>query len=253
MEMGKKLLSNPRTIVLIALLTALIMGAAVPLPAKEPATSAPQAPSLQQEMLLRCIENLSRAQLFLELYALNNEFQYPENFEKLEFWLNEQYSKKAEKTFSVPLDPVTQKPFLYAASVDGYRYTLAVPSSEKYGLPDLKVSNFSWLPKERLEALKEEAEKWKAEKPLRDCEGNLKKIQNALEMYYVDNQGLYPVTLDKLVPKYLPKEPACPLTGASYLYLKKANGKQFEASCPNAKEHGLEELRITSSGSLIEK
>ena len=224
-----------------------------PQASSSPSSSPSSAPSLQQEMQIRCFENLSRTQMLLEVYALNNEFQYPEDLEKLESWLNRDFSRKTEKHLSVPLDPVIQKNFLYIRSEDGLTYTLSPPAPDKYGLPDFSFSNFPWVSSEKIGTLKREAEKWKKERPLFDCERNLKKLQDALERFYVDNQGVYPVSLEKLLPKYLKEIPACPSSGNAYIYQKKRNGKQFEISCPNPAEHNLQELKITSGSGLIKK
>lgn len=229
----------------------------LPRPDKTPEPQASSSPSsassFQQEMQIRCFENLSRTQMLLEVYALNNEFQYPEDLEKLESWLNRDFSRKTEKHLSVPLDPVIQKNFLYIRSEDGLTYTLSPPAPDKYGLSDFSFSNFPWVSSEKIGTLKREAEKWKKERPLFDCEKNLKKLQDALERFYVDNQGVYPVSLEKLLPKYLKEIPTCPSLGNTYVYQKKRNGKQFEISCPNPAEHNLQELKITSVSGLIKK
>ncbi|MFH0802541.1 MAG: MG2 domain-containing protein [bacterium] len=46
------------------------------------------------------------------------------------------------------------------------------------------------------------------------CESNLKNMGTALEMYSTDNRGLYPESLNKLVPDYLKKIPECPKAGS---------------------------------------
>jgi len=45
------------------------------------------------------------------------------------------------------------------------------------------------------------------------CKSNLKNIGTALEMYFTDNQGRYPVALSQLTPSYLKSVPTCPATG----------------------------------------
>ncbi len=219
----------------------------------EPQPTPTATPSLQQEIQIRCFENLSRTQALLEVFALNNEFVYPENLEKLEEWLNGEFSRKTEKHLGIPLDPLTQKSLVYSRSDDGLSYSLSLPDPGKYGLPEFSFANYPWIGTEKIATLKREAEKWRQEKPLVDCEKNLKKIQDALERYYVDNQGIYPVAPEKLTPRYLREIPVCPATGGAYSYQKKRNGKQFDLSCPNPGEHGLQELGISSAGGLIKR
>ena len=50
-------------------------------------------------------------------------------------------------------------------------------------------------------------------KSLSYCGGNLKTLATACEMYSTDNVGLYPKSLDGLMPKYLPAIPPCPGAG----------------------------------------
>ncbi|MBI3924483.1 MAG: hypothetical protein HY319_02990 [Armatimonadetes bacterium] len=45
------------------------------------------------------------------------------------------------------------------------------------------------------------------------CKSNLKNLGTALEMYSIDNGGLYPTTLDRLAPEYLKTVPTCPTAG----------------------------------------
>lgn len=45
-----------------------------------------------------------------------------------------------------------------------------------------------------------------------------KNIAVALGMYAADNDGWYPIRLDKLTPAYLKTVPTCPYTNGSYSY-----------------------------------
>lgn len=45
------------------------------------------------------------------------------------------------------------------------------------------------------------------------CEGNLKNLATALEMYSVDNGGHYPDSFQQLIPNYIREMPHCPSSG----------------------------------------
>jgi len=45
------------------------------------------------------------------------------------------------------------------------------------------------------------------------CQINLGTLERALEQYSIDNEGHYPVDLERLTPKYLKTLPTCPATG----------------------------------------
>jgi len=46
------------------------------------------------------------------------------------------------------------------------------------------------------------------------CEENERNLATALELYYADNDGSYPMKLQKLTPTYLKSIPTCPSGGA---------------------------------------
>jgi hypothetical protein len=48
---------------------------------------------------------------------------------------------------------------------------------------------------------------------LHQCENNIKNMATAMEMYSVDNAGLYPKSLGQLLPNYLARIPKCPSAG----------------------------------------
>lgn len=49
---------------------------------------------------------------------------------------------------------------------------------------------------------------------LEACRSNLKNIGTAMAMYSTDWSGKFPPSLDRLVPKYLARIPACPAAGS---------------------------------------
>jgi|GEM_PF-2470850 len=64
------------------------------------------------------------------------------------------------------------------------------------------------------------------------CESNLKYMGTALEMYRTDNDGLYPDSTLKLVPKYLKQIPICPTAGKpTYLYEVSSAHSAFTIYC----------------------
>lgn len=69
----------------------------------------------------------------------------------------------------------------------------------------------------------------------KSCHRNLKNIAIAAEMYGIDNQGRYPVSLARLRPKYLKEMPTCPAAGAdayssSYAIATKPDNFSFSCS-----------------------
>lgn len=56
---------------------------------------------------------------------------------------------------------------------------------------------------------------------------NRKLIETALEAYYSDH-SLYPYSLEKLVPEYLPSIPLNPETKKQYNYVLEENGKKYK-------------------------
>ncbi len=67
-----------------------------------------------------------------------------------------------------------------------------------------------------------------------DCLANLEAVQDALERYGFEHQGLYPDSLEALTPTYLPHLPSCPTTGAcSYCqgYAPSPDRRGFDLVC----------------------
>lgn len=71
------------------------------------------------------------------------------------------------------------------------------------------------------------------------CKSNIRIITVGLETYAVDHGGVYPNSLNELVPEYLKKIPTCPTNNSSYKYTVNYDHNQFEIECTG--EHpGLE-------------
>lgn len=58
--------------------------------------------------------------------------------------------------------------------------------------------------------------------------GEIKQIYNALTIYQDNNKGDYPLSLDELVPQYLPKISTDPKTNQVYFYKASENKNHFE-------------------------
>lgn len=74
-------------------------------------------------------------------------------------------------------------------------------------------------------------EKGMANSPLAACSSNLKSMATALELWAIDNSGLYPDSLDKLSPIYFRAIPFCPTTGAKYSYSVNKHPSAYEIIC----------------------
>ncbi|MHB2020029.1 MAG: hypothetical protein ACYCW6_24080 [Candidatus Xenobia bacterium] len=87
------------------------------------------------------------------------------------------------------------------------------------------------------------AEDFVARQQAQVCVDNLKRIKQALELYKID-YGVYPTTLDALVPKYLAGVPLCPIaTADTYSAGYIGKGKTYVVFCGGLhhKAAGLDE------------
>ena len=76
---------------------------------------------------------------------------------------------------------------------------------------------------------------------LTKCQSNLKAIATACEMYATENNGHYPDRLDRLVPEYLEKIPACPKNGGdsySVSYESSQNPDAYTFCCKGSNHTG---------------
>ena len=76
-----------------------------------------------------------------------------------------------------------------------------------------------------------QATREKARGPFVACKSNLKNIGTALEMFSVDNEGRYPVSLDQLEPKYLSRTLTCPSGSGSYGFESAAKPDTYTVVC----------------------
>jgi len=58
--------------------------------------------------------------------------------------------------------------------------------------------------------------------------GELRQIENALVIYQDNNSGSYPVSLQDLVPQYVPIVPQDPKTGVPYFYKTSSSRNYYE-------------------------
>ncbi|MDQ7824957.1 MAG: serine/threonine-protein kinase [Candidatus Eremiobacteraeota bacterium] len=75
------------------------------------------------------------------------------------------------------------------------------------------------------------AEKYRDKQYYSACQFNIKRIATALEMYSTDNAGLYPPSLNVLVPAYIHRMPGCPLEDLPYGYSSLHPSKSSPPSC----------------------
>ena len=88
------------------------------------------------------------------------------------------------------------------------------------------------------------------------CRQQIHRMASACELYASDNAGLYPHSLDKLVPNYLSGLPDCPVPSAGrsrYQYAQSAVPKVFTLCCQGDR-HALAggQPQHSSGQSLVE-
>ena len=86
---------------------------------------------------------------------------------------------------------------------------------------------------------------------------DLSAIQNALEIYFVENYSKYPTQLEddgvpsnvELAPKYMPVIPTDPIPGSSYAYAVAGNNKTFQLAATLEEEDGSYKAYVIGNGS----
>ena len=167
--------------------------------------------------LRRCQFYLRELGALCELYAADNDSQYPPTLEKL---IGSDGTRSYIK--KLPTCPNTDNVnYFYQVTDNGDNFEIICSGSHK------KMNRKQGYPKftcsEKLIYGSDSSDFEQAEDNLVTCKNNLKTIGTACEMYAVDNAGRYPQNLDILLdrlpdgqPPYLEKMPTCPTSPDCY-------------------------------------
>lgn len=210
--------------------------ASTPKPTPSPAVSADSA----EGKLNAAVGALSKVQALLEFYFMEAG-QYPDTLEDMISQYN-QGVKQSDPLVTIPTDPATGKKLLYTPSSDRMKYAVRVPEPAAYGMASLEVHQVDWGWMVGL------ASEQRRKRMTLRCAQYMQLLGDVIDQYSKANRNKYPDSLDQLMPKYLQKEPMCPLSKKPYVYTHTDRG--FEVACPNPKEHGLEYLRFSSTEGL---
>jgi len=218
-----------------AVLVGLVLGAVTLVGLRLP-SSAQETPAWKE-----AVSRMSRIQALLE-YVYMETGEYPPNLEFLERSFNHGLPEKAPKVL-IPADPATSKPFLYELSQDGRRYRLSPPEPGAYGEHAVTLQSLEWG---WMAAL---ARQRRAEQLALECRYHIEILATQCEMFAKDNGGRFPTELSELIPKYLPRHLACPVTGKNYQFTRTTNG--YYVSCPNPANHGLKKFGYASDKGMV--
>lgn len=156
-----------------------------------------------------------------ELYAADNDSQYPPTLEKL---IGSDGTRSYIK--KLPTCPNTDNAnYFYQVTDNGNNFEIICNGSHKdkaQGYPRF-TSSEKLVGDDLMAHVQEEQAREQAKNDFISCESNLKEIGTACEMYATDNAGRYPQNLEVLLdrlpdgqPPYLEKMPTCPTSPDCY-------------------------------------
>ncbi len=209
------------------------------------------------EALRRCQFYLRELGALCELYAADNDSQYPPTLEKL---IGSDGTRSYIK--KLPTCPNTDNVnYFYQVTDNGDNFDLICSGSHK------KMNRKQGYPKftcsEKLIDGSDSSDFEQAQDNLVTCKNNLKTIGTACEMYAIDNAGHYPQNLEVLLdrlpdgqPPYLEKMPTCPTSPDCYYdYDYNTRPDTYTLQCKgNHKDYYIEEgyPKFTATEGLIE-
>ncbi|MEW6284529.1 MAG: hypothetical protein AB1758_38295 [Candidatus Eremiobacterota bacterium] len=187
--------------------------------------------------MLEAWARMSKVQAMLEYYFMEWG-EYPGSLAELDRAFNGQKPKNAPGV-DIPLDPGTNKPFVYTTDQTRKRYALSIPDPGAYGGVSFTLPSVEWGYMAVL------AEQRRFEQIALECGFNLKALATKCELFAKDNGGQFPRSLDQLFPKYIPRYPQCPASGKNYVLTPAQGG--YILGCPNPERHGLKLFRYHSA------
>lgn len=196
-------------------------------------------PALAQDKSVEAWQRLSRLQCLIEYFYMQTGV-YPLDLQEMDQAFR-QRAPRAPKPVSIPLDPATNKPFVYKP--EGRNYTLSVPDPSKYGGAKITLSAVDWGYLSDLEDLKRFTE------IVQSMQRLMKATATVVEMYGKDHQGRYCENLDDLLPKYIQRMPSDPLTGKNLGYKKLVDG--YQILCPNPEKYGMKVFMYDSHKGIV--
>ena len=198
-------------------------------------TAAPAEPNKSAEAWQR----LSRLQCLIEYFFMETGV-YPLDLAEMDQVFRAR-APRAPRPIPIPLDPATNQPFKY--SVQGRKYTIAVPDPARYGGEKIALTTVDWGFLSDLADLK------RFEQIIRSMSALMKVTATQCEMYAKDHSGQYPAALDDLLPKYITRFPNDPLTGKNLAYKKLVDG--YVISCPNPEKYGMKVFHYSSAQGIV--
>jgi hypothetical protein len=186
------------------------------------------------------IARLARVQAMVEYFFMETGV-YPSSLEEMDQAYNSRLPQDVPRVL-IPKDPATNQPFTYRLSQQR-GYTLSLPDPSRYGGKDLVLEAVDWGWMARL------AEQRRFEGLALQCGQTLKLLATQAEMFAKDHANQFPQTLDEMMPRYIRKQPACPMSGKNYLYVR--DGAGYRISCPNPELHSLKAFTYDSRKGMI--
>ncbi|MBQ7568597.1 hypothetical protein IJT17_07315, partial [bacterium] len=183
------------------------------------------------------LRQMSHLQSLIEYYYMESGV-YPVSLEAIEQGFNGMVTEPSMKVV-IPVDPVTQKPFVYETDNSRQTYTLSLPDPMSYGGHAITLTPVEWG------WLSIAANQRRVERLTLECTHNIEILATRAEMYAKDHEGQFPPNLNALKPRYMPRIFNCPSMGMDYVYALQPE-KGYTISCPNPQSHGLERFTYNS-------
>ena len=168
-----------------------------------------------------CESYLRELGALCELYAADNDSQYPPNLEKL---IGSDGTRSYIK--KLPTCPYTDNAnYFYQVTDNGNNFEIICNGSHKdtaQGYPRFTSSEKLVFNSITAYIVQTQGEREHAESDLKSCKSNLKNIGLACEMYATDNAGRYPQNLEVLLDPpdgsapYFRRMPTCPTSPDCY-------------------------------------
>lgn len=167
-----------------------------------------------------CQSHLQELGALCELYAADNDSQYPPNLEKL-------ISSDGTRSYikQLPTCPYTDNVnYFYQVTDNGNNFEIICNGSHKdtaQGYPRFTSSEKLVCNSLTAYIVQTQGEREHAESDLTSCKSNLKTIGTACEMYATDHAGRYPQNLEVLLAPsdaqpYFKRMPTCPTSPDCY-------------------------------------
>ena len=195
------------------------------------------APAWAQSSFGEAAQRMSNVQALVEFFFMEAGV-YPTQLADIEKAFNFKLPKNFQPV-PIPTDPATGRPFVYTVGPKHKSYSLKLPDPQAYGGQTLELTQVPWG------WMAWRAEQRRFEELAKLSKYHMEQLATQVEMFAKDNAGKYPVTIDKLFPKYIRRHPQDPLSGQNYQY--KPFGDGYIIANPNPERYGLKMFQYSSS------